>query len=270
VYSSGIKTLPDQLAAAGRTWKGYMQDMGNRATRETSPCGQPKVGGVTVDPDIGGPDDTQIAEAGDQYAMRHNPFAYFHSLIDVRTGSTASPCASHVVPLTRLANDLTTNQVASWSLITPNLCDDGHDEPCQGPGAEGANPGAGGLVSANAFVARIVPMIQASKAYRQGGLILITFDEGSSNASCCGESAFSAGGGQVGAVILAPTIHPHVSSCRYNHFSLLRTWEDVFHIGRTPAIPGSDQLGHLAHAGDAGLVPLTRELTARTDPCKPT
>jgi len=68
--------------------------------------------------------------------------------------------------------------------------------------------------------------------------------------------------------VLGPNIDPHTSSCTYNHFSLLRTWEDVFHLGfRRTGIAGSDGRGHLAHAGDAGLVPLTRELTASSDPC---
>ena len=268
VYPAGIKTLPDQLTAAGRTWAGYMEDMGNTAARETSRCGQPAVAGVAVDPAVGALDDTQGATAADQYAARHNPFVYFHSLIDVPASAASSPCTDHVVPMTQLATDLATNNVANWSFITPNLCDDGHDAPCKGPGAEGANPGAGGLTSANAFLAKIVPMIQASQAYRHGGLIVITFDEGTTTKSCCGEAFFSTGGGQVGAVILGPTIHPHVTSCAYNHFSLLRTWEDVFGLkAKRTSIPGSDGQGHLAHAGDPGLIPLTRELTATSNPC---
>jgi len=268
VYAAGIKTLPDQLTAAGRTWKGYMEDMGNTATRETSPCGQPAVAGVAVNPAVGAFDDTQLASAADQYAARHNPFVYFHSLIDVHDSATASPCQAHVVPLTRLATDLAANTVANWTFITPNVCNDGHDSPCKGPGAGGTNPGVGGLTSANAFLGKVVPMIQASQAYRHGGLIVITFDEGTTTKECCGEASYSTGGGQVGAVILGPTIHPHVTSCAYNHFSLLRTWEDLFGLRATrTSIPGSDGDGHLAHAGDPGVIPLTRELTAISDPC---
>jgi hypothetical protein len=123
-------------------------------------------------------------------------------------------------------------------------------------------------VSANAFLADVVPMIQASSAYRNGGLIVITFDEGSSNAGCCGEDAFSTGGGEVGMVLLGPGLHPHLSSCQYNHFALLRTWEDLFRLGpRATGIAGSDGHGHLAHAGDAGVPTLTPDLRATTDPC---
>lgn len=267
VLPSGVKTLSDQLSAAQLRWRGYMQDMGNTAGRETVPCGQPAFSGVPVDPAVGGPDQTEMPTAEDQYAARHNPFVYFHSSLDA-TGSAPSPCAANVVPLTRLATDLASGNVGSWNFITPNLCDDGHDAPCKGPGAEGANPGAGGLTSANAFLAQVVPMIQASSAYADGGLIVVTFDEGTSNDGCCGESAFSTGGGRVGAVLLGPKLRHHVSSCQYNHFSLLRTWEDLFNLGvKRTGIAGSDGRGHLAHAGDAGLVPLTKELSATTDPC---
>ena len=145
VYPSAVKTLPDQLTEVGLSWRGYMQDMGNNPQRETARCGQPAIAGVAVNPNVGGPDDTQLATASDQYAARHNPFVYFHSLIDTPNGASASPCTVHVLPVTQLATDLTNNQVATWNFITPNLCNDGHDAPCKGAGAEGANPGAGGL-----------------------------------------------------------------------------------------------------------------------------
>ena len=125
-------------------------------------------------------------------------------------------------------------------------------------------------MSANAFLAKVVPMIQASAAYKNHGLILITFDEGadSDTTGCCGESVFSTGGGKIGAVLLGPGLHTHKSTCAYNHFSELRTWEDLF--GLTPAVThinGSDGKGHLAHAGDAAVVSFTRELTATKSPC---
>jgi len=70
----------------------------------------------------------------------------------------------------------------SPSLLAPNLCNDGHDAPC----ADGA---PGGLAQADRFPARWVPVIIAPPAYRDGGLIVITFDEGSGTAACCGETS---------------------------------------------------------------------------------
>ena len=89
----------------------------------------------------------------------------------------------------------------------------------------------------------------AAPAYRDGGLIVITFDEGSDAAACCGESSgrspshpnvplagkTSPGGGRIGAVLLSPLIRPGtVSTVPYNHYSLLRAIEDIFslpHLG---------------------------------------
>jgi phospholipase C len=83
VYPTQIKTLADQLHGAGLSWKGYMEDMGNDPARERATCGHPK---------LNEKDPTQAAEAprpgvpaGDQYAVRHNPFVYFHSIIDTPT-----------------------------------------------------------------------------------------------------------------------------------------------------------------------------------------
>jgi phosphatidylinositol-3-phosphatase len=272
VYPASVKTLADQLGAAGISWRGYMQDMGNTPTRETNPCGQPAIGGVAIDPTVGGLDQTQLATSTDQYAARHNPFPYFHSLIDHSLLGSTSPCEQNVAPLSSLAADLASGHVGAFNFITPNLCNDGHDSPCKGPGADGS-PGAGGLISANAFLSQIVPQIEASDVFKKGGVIVITVDEGSGNASCCGESGqpgiqSGGGGGQVGLVALSPRLTAHTSSCPYNHYSLLRTWEAVF--GLTPqltGIPGSDGAGHLAHAGDTGVNSMLTDLLAGSNTC---
>lgn len=123
VYPAGIKTLPDQLDAVGKTWKAYMGDMGNDPTRESATCGHPVRNAV---------DHTQAAEPpsasvpfGDQYASRHNPFVYFHSIID------SPACAQRVVNTNLLPKDLTAEfTTPNFVFITPNLCDDGHDSPC--------------------------------------------------------------------------------------------------------------------------------------------
>jgi phosphatidylinositol-3-phosphatase len=174
IYPASVKTLPDQLVAAGFTWKGYMGDMGNDPAREAATCGHPTLGTGT--------DNTNSAEApsaavplGDAYATRHNPFMYFHSIID------SPSCAANVVNLDKLDADLASaSTTANYVFITPNLCDDGHDG--SGTGAKGttcANGGPGGLTSVDAFLQTWVPKILASPAYKQDGMLVITFDESS-------------------------------------------------------------------------------------------
>jgi len=174
IYPKEIKTLPDHLTDAGLTWKGYMGDMGNDPARESATCGHPTIGIGT--------DHTNSAEApsaavplGDAYATRHDPFMYFHSIID------SPSCHTHVVNLTHLTADLAEERTTpNYVFITPNLCDDGHDGA--GTGAAGttcANGQPGGLTSADAFLKTWVPRIMASPAYKKDGLIIITFDESS-------------------------------------------------------------------------------------------
>ena len=94
-----------------------------------------------------------------------------------------------------------------------------------------------------------MPRIIKSAAYKKDGLLAITFDESdgpqSDSSSCCGEipgpntplpGITGVGGGRVGAVLLSPFIKPGVSQESYNHFSLLRSVEDLFglkHLGYT-------------------------------------
>jgi hypothetical protein len=201
------------------------------------------MGGACRHPAVGTQDTTQVARRGDQYATRHNPFVYFHSLLD------SGACGRYDVPLTSLPGDLVSAaSTPSYSLITPNLCNDGHDSPC-------VDGHPGGLVGANAFLATWVPRILASAAYRDGGLLAVLFDEsdGTDASACCGEPQFpntlnnggltlGPGGGRTGAVLLSPFIDPGtVDNYGYNHFSLLRSVEDLF------------GLGHLGFAGMAGL-----------------
>src|SRR4029079_12142545 len=126
-----------------------MEDMGNNPQRESAACGHPTIGEA---------DQTAQAEPGDQYATRHNPFVYFHSIID-------SPrCAANVVPLTRLRKDLEhADTVPNFAVITPNLCNDGHDMPCvTGEG--------GGLPSIDAWLRRWVPVITSNRTFKKDGL----------------------------------------------------------------------------------------------------
>ena len=96
--------------------------------------------------------------------------------------------------------------------------------------------------------------IEASPAYQDRGMILVTFDESEDGAeSCCGETdgpntpnnggpTKGSGGGKVGAVMVSPCIEPGtVSDSDYNHYSMLRWVEDNF------------GLGHLANAAPAGV-----------------
>ena len=227
VFPDSVPTVAGQLTDAGKTWKGYMEDMGTA-------CRHPALGAV---------DDTQKARVGDQYAARHNPFVYF-------AGITGSPdCAANDVDLTALKTDLASAATTpNLSMITPNLCHDGHDSPC-------VDGQPGGLASADEWLKQWVPAITSSPAFKKDGVLVITFDESdgpqSDASACCGEGPgpnaalpgiTGLGGGRVGALVLSPfTKGGTWSTTPYNHYSLLASIEDTF------------GLSYLGYAGAPGL-----------------
>ena len=246
VFPRNIRTFVDQLHAKGLSWRGYMDDMGADPDREPARCGQPGPSSGS-----GTQDGTQSATAKDQYAARHNPFVYFHSVID--TGA----CKQRVRPLTKLRHDLKRGSTTrNFSFITPNLCNDGHDGPCKGPDATGSK--AGGLVSVDHFLSVWVPRIQQSPAFKRNGLLIITTDEAepqSDASACCGErpgpndpmpGIYGPGGGRIGSLLIGRCVTPGAQvSTPYNHYSLLRSLEDLFGIDHG----GTDGHGHLGFAG---------------------
>jgi hypothetical protein len=241
VFPTSVQTVAGQLDQTHHTWKGYMEDMGNLPSREAAVCAHPP---------IGAPDPTQRAVAGDGYATRHDPFVYFHSIID-----DTSRCDSHVVPLgsptgslraaapagtTALATDLkSVATTPNFSMIVPNLCNDGHDAPCVN---QPASPDA--LTNVDAFLQTWVPLITGSPAFKQDGLLEVTFDEADTGdaAACCNETPGPAspypgingpGGGRVGSVLLSPFIAGHTTTAvPYNHYATLGTIEDIFGLPR--------------------------------------
>jgi phosphatidylinositol-3-phosphatase len=243
VYPAAVQNIGTQLSAGGRNWKAYEEDMGNDPNRETAACGHPA---------LNSQDQTQSAETGDGYATRHDPFVYFHSVIDNQTY-----CDRHVVALgtpsgampaaalageTGLATDLRrASTTPAFSFITPDLCDDGHDSPCTNE-----TGGASAAANIDQFLQTWVPKITASPAFRHDGLLEITFDESegpqSDSTSCCGElpgpgsplpGITGPGGGKVGAVLLSPYIAPGtVSTVPYNHYASLASWESLFGLPR--------------------------------------
>jgi hypothetical protein len=223
VYPAEAKTVVDQLEEAGLSWRGYMEDMANTPGQPTT-CRHPAIGDT---------DDTQSAREGDQYATRHNPFVYFHSVIDDQ-----ARCDEHVVPLAQLTLDLRSAATTpTYVFVTPDLCSDGHDEPC-------IDGRPGGLESIDVFLKEWVRTITQSRAYKDGGMMIVTWDEANfpgspgSSEACCGEpigpntpapGIDGPGGGRTGTVILSPFTHGGtVNETEFNHYSMLRSIEDLF------------------------------------------
>jgi hypothetical protein len=296
VYPASVQTIGDQLdalpgasnASGGFTWRQYAEDMGNTPARD---FGTPDaLGGTTCAHPATDGSFPNSATPTDQYAIRHVPFLFFHSVTDRQ-----AYCDDHVVPMGTFSTTATGQDVFSghlaqdlararttpqFAMVTPNVCNDGHDATCVGVNAEGTH--AGGLVAADLWLKHWMPMILNAPAYTSGQtLVVLTFDESTITdaTACCNEQpgpdnanpgfpplaarflglpAPTApgqypGGGRTGTVLLnAKWIQPgSVNDTPYNHYSALRSYEDL--LGITTG--GADGKGHLGFAAQVGLTP---------------
>ena len=288
--SHGAPTIADQLDAAYppnpktgvAEWREYAEDMGNTPSRDG---GTPDPAGGTdcAHPTVGSIDNAESATTTDQYANRHNPFIYFHSIIDDQALCNANEVPLGTLqsngtpsPTGHLASDLSkTSTTPMFGFVTPNTCDDGHDDPCVGLNDSGTH--AGGLVAIDSWLQHWMPTILNSPAYKSGTmLVVLTFDESeaatgdpSPNSSCCYEQPgpntvapgdasntdttnAAPGGGKIGALLLNPRYIKAGSedtTGSYNHYSALKTYENLLGITKG----GSDGKGHLGMAGQPGV-----------------
>jgi hypothetical protein len=192
-------SLPDQIEASGRTWRGYFEDM-------PRPC---YVG------------DTDV------YVQKHNPFIYFDPIrLDEER------CPRSVVPLSELETDLAGGSLPDFVFIVPNQCNNAHD--CD-------------LPIADAWLGYWVPKLMAvldPKADTEPYLIVLTWDEGQGNHSCCGLPAEA--GGRVATVLISPLAkNGFHDDTPYTHYSLLKTIEEAW------------GLPYLGHALDENNVLIT-------------
>jgi len=249
-YPAQIGSIATQLTQRGFTWKGYMEDMDARPGVRRTTCQGPYTKTLIENPVPAGHPKTP-----DDYRAKHNPFVYFHSIFD-----DLAYCDARDVPLTGFAADLrSTATTPNFSFIVPNQCNDGHDIPTCSDGS------LGGLQRSDAWLKVWIPRIMASPAYKRDGLIIVLFDEALYPSSCCHEpkgpnlgpnennggsygvlTPFATGGGVTGAIFISKFIRPRTLSLRaYNHYSYLRSMEDLFslpHLGYA-AVPGLRPFG---------------------------
>jgi len=209
-YPATTQSLAGQLTGAGMVWKGYFESIGN----------DPKSGVTTCrHPDANSNDPFAAPRPGDGYMTWRNPFVYFRSI-------TEEPdCGNSVVGLDRLAPDLAKlEETPAFSLVAPDACHDGSASSCDGA--------VGGLAAADQWLQQVVPAIVASKAYADGGMIVITSDHAASKPA---EAE-----AKVGALVISPYVAAGATvTTAYNHYSLLKTIEIAF---------GLDPIGKAAAA----------------------
>jgi hypothetical protein len=160
---------------------------------------------------------SHVAGAGG-YAKKHDPFMYYDDI------AGDSRRCRNVVAFDRLTSDLRRGTLPTFAFITPNLCNDTHD--CD-------------VATGDQFLAQLVPRLL--REIGPHGFVVLTWDEGSSDAGCCTD----AHGGRIATIVAGPDVRRHARSNRpVDHYGVLRTIEDA--LGLPPlgaaALPRSGTL----------------------------
>jgi phospholipase C len=207
-------SLPNYMAGTGGTTAGITTDCSPSASCESkgaSIFGQVSASGRqwrSYQESMPSKCDLSSARA---YAVKHNPAAYYTAI--------RSQCRSWDEPFGTTSSgafvsDLSAGRLPAFSFVTPNLCHDTHD--CS-------------VATGDAWLKAVVGRIVGSATYHAGRTaIVITWDEGFASSN------------QVPTIVVAPSTRAGTrSSTRFDHYSLLRTTEEM--LGRA-------KIGHAATA----------------------
>lgn len=153
-----------------------------------------------------------------EYVPKHNPFVYFDAIrLDQER------CNASVVPLEQLQKDMDAGTLPDFIFITPNMCHNGHD--CKPYKAD---------IWLRKFLHQLLPALEKESS---NYLVVLDWDEGDKNGSCCGLPREA--GGRIAVVLISPLVKNHFQdSTPYTHYSLLKT------ISKAWGLP------YLGHAAD--------------------
>ena len=160
-----------------------------------------------------------------EYVRKHNPFIFFDPIrLDPER------CQHSIVPLTQMDTDIAANTLPNFIFITPDICYSAHD--CD-------------LNQADAFLKE--QMDKLSPALESSGepyLIILTWDEGQGDHSCCGLPEIA--GGRVATILISPQVKSNFKDdTPYSHYSILKTISEAW------------SLPYLGHAADLKTMLIT-------------
>jgi phosphatidylinositol-3-phosphatase len=182
-----------------------------------------------------------------KYAAKHNPMVFFTDTNGGCNTTTSNPLRTHYAPLQQLALDLQSNRVADYTWITPNQFNDQHSALTNGYGGPSGSPNHGDkadIAQGDNFLARVVPLIMASDAYEDGGVIVLWWDE---------TEGGDTSGFKLPFIVISKDAHknvggmPYASAVQFSHSSFLRTMQKIFEVDPGDGYPW---LGAAATAND--------------------
>jgi len=193
-FAESHPSLPNYIAMTSGSTQGITDDNGPSSHPLSVPSIFSQLGsGGWRSLEESMPSNCDLSDSG-EYAVRHNPAVYY---TNIRTD-----CASYDVPL-----GSTPDLSARFTFVTPNLCDDMHDCSVQ---------------SGDTWLSGFLPKVFASAQYQAGRTaVFLTWDEDDSGS-----------GNHIATLAIAPSVAAGTtSSTTFNHYSMLRTTEELLGLG---------------------------------------
>lgn len=235
------KTIADQLAHFGMTWKSY---------QESLPLGSPygvnySNGTVSNLSNFTNLAPLTTSDVVQLYAVKHNPFAYFKSVQDgYQWNNTLKNVVGFDGPRGLYA-DLADDNVPNLAFIAPNQCNDQHgrgngdkfcafdygtDDGLTAGTQAGLNPGL--MQQGDVTIQRLVGAITTSRVWHEGrNAIVIVWDENDYSGITTAPTGLFPPQNQNKVVLTVQTNHGSQgvqSGNFYNSFSLLKSMEAGF------------------------------------------
>jgi phosphatidylinositol-3-phosphatase len=212
-YAIRHPSLPNYLALTGGSTFGIASDCTSCHVPGAGIAGQLDAAGVSwraYMEDLPRPCFRGASAGG--YAKKHDPFLYYDGL----------PGCRRVVGFGALTRDLRRGTMPTYAFVSPNLCHDGHDCP---------------LSVADRFLSGFVPPLE--RALGPHGYLVLTWDEGASDAGCCG----AAHGGRIATLVVGPDVRPGARlRAPVDHYGTLATIEDSLRLSRLGGARGARTL----------------------------
>ncbi|WP_254625693.1 alkaline phosphatase family protein [Nostoc sp. TCL240-02] len=239
------------LDKAGIPWKSYQEDidLAKNANGQLTSTVLPKNQWTVPLTSFSGtsPDYTNPYNGSHQYnfAAKHDGHLFFTDSNGGNDPTPANPLASKYAPLQQLEEDLAHNQleedlahnkVASYTLITPDQFNDSHTALSNGFDYHGVHytGDQSAIAQGDNFLSQIIPKIMSSAAYKDGGAIVIWWDETEGT----NQNDFSH---TIEEIVISPLAkgNAYESFVNYTHSSDLKSWEELFDV----YAPGGGFLG---------------------------
>jgi hypothetical protein len=246
-YTGGTNQNTNQhlvtfLTQAGKTWKSYQEDIdlavdgSGHLTNVPLPQDQWTVP-LTSHSGVFAAGNFNAFNGSNQfnYAAKHNPMVFFTDSNGGNDSTSANPLSSSYAPLQQLFTDLANNTVADYNWITPNQYNDMHSTLTGG--YKGLTGDAANIKQGDDFLSQIVPVIMASDAYKNHGVIILWWDE-SERDGVAGDNPDDLNH-TVGEIVISERAHtnvnglPYASPVAFTHSSDLRTMQNIFRAGNT-------------------------------------